>query len=277
MNVLVPVQDVVPVLLADISQAAADSLGGGEAVRVSIERLCNTIEGVLRTEFSIRVDRANAGLLLGGRLPPKVSREVNWSDTRGPKQTEAMVASAVAAAAAAKATAEANAAGAGDKRKRIADRWRRGRAWDRKGEDAKEGKLDGAPTTTTTTAALATAGAEGNRSGRLGGGGGGRGRSNDDDCAEEELVPLLQLVEELARDARFSPISNRDVVMSQVTTPHAMRHPGEGQGWVGGGRPIEVALARYLLAAPSFGLTPTYSIPVILPGSADLRLTRPNR
>lgn len=237
MNVLVPVQDVVPVLLVDISQVAADSLGGGEAVRVSMERLCNTVEGVLRTEFSVRVDRANAGLLLGGRLQPKTSRKASWSDRRGAKKVEAVVASAVAAAAAAKATAGADAAGPGKKGKRISDRWRKGRVWDRKGDDATGGKLDGTPTTTTTAAPVAAA-AGGSRSGRLGGGGG-KGKSNDDDRAEEELVPLLQLVEELARDAMFSPISNRDVVMSQVTT-HSMRHPGEGQGRVGVGRPVGV-------------------------------------
>lgn len=237
MNVLVPVQDVVPVLLVDISQVAADSLGGGEAVRVSMERLCNTVEGVLRTEFSVGVDRANAGLLLGGRLQPKTSRKASWSDRRGAKKVEAVVASAVAAAAAAKATAGADAAGPGKKGKRISDRWRKGRVWDRKGDDATGGKLDGTPTTTTTAAPVAAA-AGGSRSGRLGGGGG-KGKSNDDDRAEEELVPLLQLVEELARDAMFSPISNRDVVMSQVTT-HSMRHPGEGQGRVGVGRPVGV-------------------------------------
>ena len=217
MNVLVPVQDIVPVLLADISQAAADSLGGGEAVRVSMERLCNTVVGVLRTEFSVSVDRANADLLLGGRLKPKVSQKVSWSDRPGVKKVEAVVASAVAAAADAKASAEADTAVSGGKGKRIADRWSRGRAWDRKGEDASGGKLDGAKATTTTTAAPAAAAAGENRSWRLGGGGG-KGRSNDDDYAEEELVPLLQLVEELARDAMFSPISSRDVMMSQVTT-----------------------------------------------------------
>ncbi|CAM9237220.1 unnamed protein product, partial [Laminaria digitata] len=63
-------------------------------------------------------------------------------------------------------------------------------------------------------AASAAAAAGQVRSGRLGGGGG-KGKSDGDDCGDEELVPLLQLVEDLAQDALFSPISNRDVVMSQ--------------------------------------------------------------
>lgn len=227
MNVLVPVQDVVPVLLADISQAAADSLGGGEAVRVSMERLSNTLEGVLRTEFSVMVDRADAGLLLGGRLQPKASRKAS----RSASKVSAVVAST--AAASAKAKAGADAADPGDKGKRNASRWKRFRAWDRK--DAIGGKRDGAPNTTT-TAAMTAAAAAGTRPGRLGGGDG-KGRSNDDDFAEEELVPLLQLVEELTRSAMFSPISNRDVMMSQVDT-HPMGLRGAGLEWVACGRLI---------------------------------------
>lgn len=218
-HVLVPVKDVVAVPLADISQAAADSLGGGEAVRVPMERFCKTLESVFRTEFSVKVDRANAGLVLGGRrYSNSATRAVRGAAGTG-------MALQIAGRSASKEKDASGDGGSGDKGGGVTSlvgpsssgsakrsRWRRGR-WkhgDKKGVasgggEQKEGRT-GAVAAGVRKARKHVDGVK-RRKGDL---------ADHEVAAEEECVPLLELVEELVRNAMFSPISYRDVMMSQV-------------------------------------------------------------
>lgn len=213
MHVLVPVKDVVAVPLTDISQAAADSLGGGEATRVSIERFCKTLESVCRTDFSVKVDRANAGSVLGGRRYGNTASRTR--QTRA--ELVAPVASEIVAPSATAAVSSALQTSADDKGKR--GKW--GIAL-RRGKQTKEAeggeKKEATPARKKAAAGAAAAGKK-----RNGGGGGkrrnGGGANGDVDSADEiAVVPLLQLVEELVQNAMFSPIGARDVMMSQVRT-----------------------------------------------------------
>ena len=205
MHVLVPVKDVVAVPLTDISQAAADSLGGGEATRVSIERFCKTLESVCRTDFSVKVDRANAGLVLGGR------RYGNTASRSRQTRAElgAPAASEIATTAASLSTAEQANAGADGKGRR--GKW--GMSL-RRGKRSKEG--DGGEKAAP-SAQKREAAAGKKRSGGSSGAGKRRNGGGDADSADEiAVVPLLQLVEELVQNAMFSPIGARDVMMSQA-------------------------------------------------------------
>eukprot|EP00752_Nemacystus_decipiens_P016356 g14627.t1 len=209
-HVIVPVKDVVAVPLTDISQAAADSLGGGEATRVSIERFCKTLESVCRTEFSVKVDRANAGSVLGGRgYGSAADRPRQTREELGASATSEIVSPSAAASSAAETSA-----GTDDKGKR--GKW--GMALRR----GKQSKAAGGGGEKKEAFAVKKAAAVGRR---RNGGSGSAGRKRNDngggggdvDSADEiAVVPLLQLVEELVRNAMFSPIGARDVMMSQA-------------------------------------------------------------
>lgn len=213
MHVLVPVKDVVAVPLTDISQAAADSLGGGEATRVSIERFCKTLESVCRTEFSVKVDRANAGLVLGGRRYGNTASRSRQTGTGA--ELGAPVASEIVITAAALSTAEQANASAGDKGKR--GKWgivlRRGKQ--SKAADGGE-KEEAPPAPAQKKAKIRNGAGGGNGAGKKRNDGGAGGDVDSPD--EIAVVPLLQLVEELVQNAMFSPIGARDVMMSQVRT-----------------------------------------------------------
>lgn len=232
MHVLVPVKDVVQVPLADISQAAADSLGGSEAARLSLERLCNTLESVFRTEFSLKVDRANAGVVLGGRpyggngagraaatasdgneRALQLAGRATEKDSGDPKNSSDPRTRGRNGRGAWRLGSQDSSKSAGDNAKR--SMWRRGFMRRERKSDGVDGEKEGS------TAAAAVGATGGVRLGRQGVGGkrrNGNGNAGADSqmAAEEECVPLLELVEELVRDAMFSPISNRDVTMSQV-------------------------------------------------------------
>lgn len=238
MHVLVPIKGVVPMPLTDIAQAVADSLGGGEATRLSMERFCKTLESVFRTEFSVKVDRANASLVLGGRrygnafsrsssrvvgsgggggggsgglLVPPQAQAGQTAVEAGPPGAREGGSKDDAPAGAVSVAGQDNAIN-GDKSKR--SKWKMALRRGKKSDGAAGGnKGDDAPA----PAALAVEG--GRVLGRRGGAGkkrssngGGEGASTD----EAAVVPLLQLVEELVQNAMFSPIGARDVMMSQV-------------------------------------------------------------
>lgn len=231
MHVLVPVKDVVAVPLADISQAAADSLGGGEATRVSMERFCKTLESVFRTDFSVKVDRANAGLVLGGRrygnAASRSSRAAGSGvQTRAGAGAPVAKSEIVAPAVTAVSTAERASAGAGSKGKR--GKWgmvlRRGKQSKAAGGGGGGGEKEGASPAQTKAARTGKkrkGGGGGAGRKRIGSGvvvGDGSGGGDVDSADEIAVVPLLQLVEELVQNAMFSPIGARDVMMSQVRT-----------------------------------------------------------
>lgn len=218
-HVLVPVKDVLTVPLADISQAAADSLGGGEPTYVSVERFCKTLESVFRTEFSVKVDRGNAGQVLGGRR----------AGNSGSLRSRARVAASEAAKAGAieggngdmpaAALATTTKVDAGGKSK--SSRWLMGPLQRRKNSQgaaaaaASEGESSDAVSAPKKSVAL---GRKRKRKTTKNGRGGGDGESGGGEGNADELaaVPLLQLVEELVKNAMFSPIGARDVMMSQV-------------------------------------------------------------
>lgn len=228
-HVLVPVKDVIPVALVDISQAAADSLGGGQAVHVSIERFCRTLESVCRTEFSMKVDEADAGSVLGGpqygrnptgaakgggritakpslpMSPPLRSYEKDYipgddSNKMSKGDTFAMIGSKGDSSK----TSENGKLRFEFMRKirrkqRITDGFqgREGRdmgsdtagarSWSRKFEEGVKWKK------------------------RIG-----HDTIDGETAKEEESVPLLKLVDELVKNGMYSPISERDIMMSQV-------------------------------------------------------------
>lgn len=215
MSVLVPVKDLVSVSLTDLSRAAADSLGGGEAVSVSMERFCKTLEGVFRTELSVKVDRAKAASVLGGRrygssaaagASTNDDDSNNHDSSSGVTSEESINGNGDAAVALA----------AGEDEQKIArsnKRWRKVlKPWDTNRGNAVNQQTEG----------VSTAAAEGVRSWRRGivvrrGKNGHREKEERIEMTpEEKSVPLLQLVEELVRNAMYRPISDRDVMMSQV-------------------------------------------------------------
>lgn len=240
-NVLVPVKDVVPVPLADISQAAADSLGGGDATRVSMERFCKTLESVFRTEFSVKVDRANADFVLGGGR----DRTTAGRGSRGAGGGELLQAPQPQAGQTLKeggakgegsagddespgtaiATTKGGLKNAGDSGKSKRGRWRDSLRRKKKIEADASGDVGEAPLA---PAAVVVAG---KRRGRRSGGGNKRnGRGDDsrrivDRADETAAVPLLELVDELVRNAMFSPIGARDVMMSQVNVERDLIAP----------------------------------------------------
>lgn len=216
-HVLVPVKDVLTVPLSDISQAAADSLGGGEPTFVSVERFCKTLESVYRTEFSVKVDRANAGQVLGGRRPANSGislRSRAAGEAAEPGAVEGGNGGVPAAGLATAAEADV-----GDKSKR--SRWRMGPLQRRKKmQGAAAGAASGGESSEAFSAPKKSVafGRKRKRKTEKNGGGGGDGGSGGGVGNADELavVPLLQLVEELVKAAMFSPIGARDVMMSQV-------------------------------------------------------------
>ncbi|CAN0142732.1 unnamed protein product, partial [Ectocarpus fasciculatus] len=231
-NVLVPVKDVVPVSLADISQAAADSLGGGDATRVSMERFCKTLESVFRTEFSVKVDRANADFVLGGgrdrTTATRGSRVAGGGELLQAPQPQAGQTTKEGAAkgeggagddespGTAMTTAKGDLKNAGESGKSKRGKWRDSLRRKKKSKAGASGDVGEAPPA---PAAVVVAG---KRRGRRSGGGkkrNGRGEDNRrmvDRADERAAVPLLELVDELVRNAMFSPIGARDVMMSQA-------------------------------------------------------------
>lgn len=213
MSVLVPVKDLVPVPLPDLSRAAADSLGGGQAVSVSMERFCKTLEGVFRTEFSLKVDRANAGSVLGGRRQGSSSaaRARNNNNNNNHDSSSSGVTSEDSING---NDGAAMALVAGQDEQTVAKKRRWGKVpkpWGKQGKGVSQ-QREG----------VSTAGTEGVRPWRRGNGGrkgdtGGREKEERAEMTpEEKCVPLLQLVEELVLNAMYRPISDRDVMMSQV-------------------------------------------------------------
>lgn len=223
MHVLVPVQDVVAVPLTEISQAAADSLGGGEATRVSIERFCKTLQSVCRTEFSVKVDRANAGLVLGGRRPGNAASRSSRAAGGGALEAAQRAEAGTPVASEVVSTAEQANASPGDKGKR--GKWGLALRLGKPSKAADGGEEDTESPPAQKKAAAVLAGKKNKtRNGGGGGGSGGAGKrrngggpGGDADSADEiAVVPLLQLVEELVQNAMFSPIGARDVMMSQA-------------------------------------------------------------
>lgn len=232
--------------LADIAQAVADSLGGGEATRVSMERFCKTLESVFRTEFSVKVDRANASLVLGGRrygnassrsssraagggaagrgggsaglLAPPKQQAGQPTVGAGPPRKREGDGNGEAPAVATSVEGQGNAS-SGDKSKR--NKWKMALRRGKKSDGAAEGKEKGEEGTPS-PAAVAVEGGRllGRRGGakrdRNGNGNGGSSGGDGEITDLDAVVPLLELVEELVRNAMFSPIGARDVVMSQV-------------------------------------------------------------
>ena len=228
MHVLVPIKDVVPVSLADISQVAADSLGGGETVHVSMDRFCRILESVCRTEFSVKVDQANAWSVLGGsrsgRKQPKTLRRVSKvnlkppvplilpgnrpeMDSGGAWENEASDPSTMGMIEVIGDQKESDKGSDGDKLPFL-----RKILWPFQNPNISRGPAEkdvGGP--------AAVVGERGPK--REGSRGNARKREEelDEEAAEEEeSVPLLKLVDELVKNGMYSPISDRDVMMSQV-------------------------------------------------------------
>lgn len=264
---LVPVKDVVTVPLSEISQAAADSLGGGEATRVPMERFCMTLESVFRTEFSVKVDRANAGSVIGGRRHRHPGKRKNQSASdsaaagaRAALQTtkeaissrtssgdvdeipggEIAAAITVGGKEMAASAVKIGSSKTGDKSE--GGWWKRGWGRGKKKEQAASGDKGGPPPGGPSSATATPALPEG-RPGRRGGGAGkkknrgGGGGGRDDRPEEAAAVPLLELVEELVKNAMFSPIGARDVMMSQVKRSSVAVRLGVNES---GREPVEI-------------------------------------
>lgn len=219
-HVLVPVKDVIPVALADMSQAAADSLGGGQAVHISIERFCRTLESVCRTEFSMKVDEADAGSVLGG---PQYGRTPTGAVKRGgrirakpflpmsPVRSYEQDASYISEDDNNEMSKEDTIATKGSK-----------------GDSSKNGKLRFEFTRKIRRKQRNTNGFEGQEGDDTDGARSWsrkleegvkwkKGVEDEGETAkEEESVPLLKLVDELVKNGMYSPISERDIMMSQV-------------------------------------------------------------
>lgn len=216
MHVLVPVNDVVPVPLRDISRAGADSLGGSDTVQVSMERFSNTLESVFRTEYSVKVDRANAGSVLGwseygnGGVRPPTTGERQQQE----EQQQATLEGDGGDGGQAKGLDGQGGQDEGDAVGGIKNKlnglkkiFKLNRRGDKAGEaDARDGHD-------------MKRGEKGKLGNKNGDGDNEHAGSIDVHLTDEEMcVPLLQLVEELIRNAMFSPISDRDIKMSQVTS-----------------------------------------------------------
>lgn len=224
MHVLVPINDVVCTPLSALSEAAADTLsgaGGGNIdnmhVRIEMDRFCRTLESVFRTDYSGRVDRANAAPLLGGRwdragaaaATAAAAGSVSTPDSAQHK-TNGLVLSA-AGNQVARIDGKAKQSIVDETVVQRTGRWRRvpWKRGDQKARNERRNTSEGgvAPETE-------------QKQGRWSRNATGRRRSRDREdparAAEERCLPLLHLVEDLVRDAMFSPISERDVMMSQA-------------------------------------------------------------
>lgn len=205
MHVLVPVNDVISVPLAALSEAAADTVSGAGVnssidVRVAMDRFCRTLESVCRTDFSARVDRADAAPLLGSRWDRGAGISGLPDTSRKSVNDDKVVAGADGTATQLQAVADESARGRVGKRRMA--------PWKQRNQQGKEINTGG------------SSGADGEKQkGRWPRRNGSRRARNAEERvrdAEERCLPLLHLVEDLARDAMFSPISERDVMMSQV-------------------------------------------------------------
>lgn len=235
-HVLVPVNDVVFVPLCSLSQAAADTLSeignsdtNNKGMRIAMDRFCRTLESVCRTDFSTRVDKVNAARVLGGRwdrisvplpdVPTKtggsvrieLSEERAKNHPRLPRLLRLSGQKPVQQQQQQQQQTKINDTNNGEGEETadsdlVRREWNKP-PWQPRSDEAgseKSKERDEAST--------------GRKQGGRWRGVGRRGGGEDyiARAAEERCLPLLQLVEDLVRDAMFSPISKRDVVMSQV-------------------------------------------------------------
>lgn len=219
-HVLVPVKDVIPVALADMSQAAADSLGGGQAVHVSIERFCRTLESVCRTEFSMKVDEVDAGSVLGG---PQFGRKPTGAVKRGGK---IMAKPSLPMSPLRSYEQDTSDILEDDNRKMSKDDTFS--MENNKGDSSQNGKLRLEFMRKIRRKQRNTDGFRGQEGNDINGarswsrklekGVKWKKRVGDEreTAKEEESVPLLKLVDELVKNGMYSPISERDIMMSQV-------------------------------------------------------------